>query len=90
MPRDSVPTPNRLREISPSLVYTVTDTILYLGALHVKVKTYGRVANKTIYLAFGVNLQSLKDVLEMWTVEAEGANFWMQVVTELKNQGTTD
>lgn len=43
--------------------------------------------NKAIYLAFGVNLQWLKEVLGMWAAETEGAKFWMQVVTELKNRG---
>jgi putative transposase len=64
--------------------------ILYLDALQVKVKTQGRVVNKAIYLAFGVNLQGLKEVLGMWAAEAEGAKFWMQVVTELKNRGVQD
>jgi len=64
--------------------------ILYLDALRVKVKGQGRVVNKAIYLAFGVNLQGLKEVLGMWAAEAEGAKFWMQVVTELKNRGVTD
>ena len=55
-----------------------------------KVKSQGRVMNKAIYLAFGVNLQGLKEVLGMWAAEAEGAKFWMQVVTELKNRGVAD
>jgi putative transposase len=64
--------------------------ILYLDALQVKVKSQGRVSNKAIYMAFGVNLQGLKEVLGMWAAENEGAKFWMQVVTELKNRGVTD
>ena len=64
--------------------------ILYLDALQVKVKTQGRVTNKAIYLAFGVNLQGLKEVLGMWAADAEGAKFWMGVVTELKNRGVAD
>jgi putative transposase len=64
--------------------------ILYLDALQVKVKSQGRVVNKAIYLAFGVNLHGLKEVLGMWAAEAEGAKFWMQVVTELKNRGVSD
>jgi len=64
--------------------------ILYLDALHVKVKSQGRVSNKAIYLAFGVNLQGLKEVLGMWASEAEGAKFWMQIITELKNRGVAD
>lgn len=46
--------------------------------------------NKAIYLAFGVNLHGLKEVLGMWAAEAGGAKFWMQVVTELKGRGVTD
>jgi putative transposase len=64
--------------------------ILYLDALQVKVKSQGRVTNKAIYIAFGVNLQGLKEVLGMWAAESEGAKFWMQVVTELKNRGVSD
>src|SRR5256714_10462133 len=64
--------------------------ILYLDALQVKVKSQGRVINKAIYLAFGVNLQGLKEVLGMWAAENEGAKFWMQIVTELKNRGVSD
>ena len=64
--------------------------ILYLDALQVKVKSQGRVQNKAIYLAFGVTLHGLKEVLGMWASENEGAKFWMQIVTELKNRGVTD
>jgi putative transposase len=64
--------------------------ILYLDAFQVKVKSQGRVTNKAIYLAFGVNLQGLKEVLGMWAAESEGAKFWMQVVTGLKSRGVAD
>jgi putative transposase len=64
--------------------------ILYLDALQVKVKSQGRVVNKAIYIAFGVNLHGLKEVLGMWAADNEGAKFWMQVVTELKNRGVSD
>jgi putative transposase len=64
--------------------------ILYLDALQVKVKSQGRVSNKAIYLAFGVNLQGLKEVLGMWAADNEGAKFWMQIVTELKTRGVQD
>ena len=64
--------------------------ILYLDALKVKVKSGGRVINKSIYLAFGVNLQGLKEVLGIWSSDNEGAKFWMQIITELKNRGVQD
>jgi putative transposase len=44
----------------------VVYPILYLDALKVKVKSGGRVVNKSIYLAFSVNMQGLKDVLGIW------------------------
>ena len=47
----------------------------------------GRVINKAVYMAIGVNLDGLKEVLGMWTAETEGAKFWLQVLTELKNRG---
>jgi putative transposase len=64
--------------------------ILYLDALKVKVKSQGRVVNKSIYLAFAVTLDGFKEVLGIWAADTEGAKFWMQVITELKNRGVQD
>ncbi len=64
--------------------------ILYLDALQVKVKDQGRVSNKAIYLAIGVNMQGLKEVLGLWASENEGAKFWLSIITELKNRGVRD
>ena len=64
--------------------------IVYLDAIRVKVRQDGRVINKAVYLAVGVNLDGLKEVLGMWTAETEGAKFWLQVVTELQNRGVKD
>ena len=64
--------------------------ILYLDALQVKVKDQGRVSNKAIYLAIGVNMQGLKEVLGMWASENEGAKFWLSIITELKARGVKD
>jgi putative transposase len=64
--------------------------ILYLDALQVKVKDQGRVSNKAIYLAIGVNISGTKEVLGMWASENEGAKFWLSIITELKNRGVKD
>lgn len=64
--------------------------IVYLDAIRVKVRQDNRVINKAVYLAVGVNLDGLKEVLVLWTAETEGAKFWLQVVTELKNRGVKD
>lgn len=64
--------------------------IIYLDALRVKVRHEGRVINKAVYLVVGVNIHGSKEVLGMWSSENEGAKFWLQVVTELKNRGIKD
>jgi putative transposase len=64
--------------------------ILYLDALQVKVKDQGRVSNKAIYLAIGVNMSGTKEVLGMWASENEGAKFWLGIITELKARGVKD
>jgi putative transposase len=64
--------------------------ILYLDALHVKIREAGHVQNRAIYVAIGVKLDGDKEVLGLWAGQAEGAKFWLQVVTELKNRGVED
>lgn len=64
--------------------------IMYLDAVRVKVRHEGRVINKAVYLAIAVTFSGVKEVLGMWTAETEGAKFWLQVVTELKNRGVKD
>jgi len=72
------------RELEP--VYP----ILYLDALHVKVRDGGHVQNKAIYLAIAITMSGIKEVLGMWIAQTEGAKFWLQIVTELKNRGVQD
>ena len=64
--------------------------IVYLDAIRIKVRHDSRVINKAVYLAIGVNMDGIKEVLGMWTSENEGAKFWLQVVTELKNRGVKE
>jgi putative transposase len=64
--------------------------IVYLDALVVKIRDTGHVRNRAIYVAIGVNLRGNKEVLGLWTGEAEGAKFWLQVLTDMKNRGVTD
>lgn len=61
--------------------------ILYLDCIHIKIRHDKRVINKAIYLALGVNLAGQKELLGLWISENEGAKFWLQVLTELKNRG---
>jgi putative transposase len=64
--------------------------ILYLDALYVKIRDAGHIQNRAIYVAIGVNLQGRKEVLGLWMGQAEGAKFWLQVLTELQNRGLQD
>jgi putative transposase len=63
---------------------------MYLDAVRVKVRHNGSVINKAVYLAIGVTWDGTKDILGMWIAETEGAKFWLQVITELKNRGVKD
>jgi putative transposase len=67
-----------------------TYPIVYMDAVRVKVRDNGHVSNKAVYLALGVTMDGIKEVLGMWVAENEGAKFWLQVVTELKNRGVED
>src|SRR5437868_2695844 len=64
--------------------------IVYMDALMVKIRETGHVRNKAIYVAIGVNMQGNKEVLGLWASQAEGAKFWLQVLTELNNRGVAD
>ncbi len=56
----------------------------------VKVRDSGAVRTNALYLAIGLNLEGMKEVLGLWMAQTEGAKFWLQVVTELRNRGVSD
>ncbi len=64
--------------------------IVYLDALVVKVRDGHAVRNFACYVALGVNLEGERDVLGIWFQRTEGAKFWLQVLTELKQRGVAD
>lgn len=64
--------------------------VLYLDALRVKVKDQGTIRNKAVHLALGITLSGEKELLGLWLSQQEGAKFWLQVLTELKNRGVQD
>ena len=64
--------------------------VVFLDALYVKMRHEGRVENRAVYVAIGVDLEGRKDVLGLWTSSNEGAKFWLGVLTELKNRGVKD
>lgn len=64
--------------------------IVYFDALVVKSREDGRVRNKAVYVALGINGEGEKEVLGLWMSEHEGAKFWLAVFTELKDRGMRD
>ncbi|RZN46493.1 IS256 family transposase [Escherichia sp. E13S3] len=64
--------------------------IVYMDCIVVKVRQNGSVINKAVFLALGINTEGRKELLGMWLAENEGAKFWLNVLTELKNRGLQD
>ena len=64
--------------------------IVYLDALHVKMRDNGHVQNRAVYTAIAITLEGKKEVLGLWTSANEGAKFWLQVLTELQTRGVKD
>ena len=61
--------------------------IVYLDCLMLKIRDSGSVSSRAVYLAVGVNLDGMKEVLGIWTAQTEGAKFWLAVITELMARG---
>lgn len=64
--------------------------IVWLDAMHYKVKVDGKIEHKALYNILGVNKEGRKEVLGMYISESEGANFWLQVLTDLNHRGLED
>lgn len=65
--------------------------IIYLDALHLKIRQDGKVVNTAVYVVLAVGLNGQRDVLGHWVSDgAEGANFWLSVLTDLQNRGVKD
>ncbi|SQK57772.1 IS1414, transposase [Escherichia coli] len=64
--------------------------IVYLDCIVLKVRQDSCVINKSVFLALGINIEGQKELLGMWLAENEGAKFWLNVLTELKNRGLND
>ncbi len=64
--------------------------IVFMDAMHFKVKDNGRIQSKAIYTVLGINKTGRKEILGLYFSESEGANFWLSVLTELQNRGVED
>jgi putative transposase len=65
--------------------------IIYLDCIHVKLKKEHRIQTIAVYICLAVDMEGHKDVLGHWIGDgAEGANFWLSVITDLQQRGVTD
>lgn len=67
-----------------------TYAFVFFDALRVKIRDEGVVRNKAVYLALGVRCDGRKEILGLWIEQAEGAKFWLRVMSELKARGLND
>lgn len=64
--------------------------IVYLDALVTRSRQEGAVNTRHVYVALGVNMEGEKELLGLWLAQTEGAKFWLNILTELKNRGVQD
>jgi len=63
---------------------------VFMDAIHYKIKDNGKYVSKAVYTILGVNIRGKKEILGLYLSESEGANFWLQVLTDLSNRGVKD
>ena len=64
--------------------------IVWMDAMHSKVRINGKIEHRALYNILGVNKEGKKEILGMYISQSEGANFWLQVLTDLNNRGLQD
>jgi putative transposase len=95
---------NASRELISNVTDVVTDEIelwrnrpvdevypiVYIDGIRIRVRDKGAVTVKVAHLVIGVDVEGRKHSLGVWIAEAEGAKFWLSVLTELRNRGLRD
>ena len=64
--------------------------IVFMDAIHYKVRQEGQIRSKAAYIVLGIDLEGQKDILGIWIGENESAKFWLHVLNELKTRGCQD
>jgi len=64
--------------------------VVFLDAIHFHVRSEGQIIKKAVYIAIGVQMDGIRDVLGMWVGENESAKFWLGILNGLKNRGVED
>lgn len=75
-----------LRERDLEAVYP----IVWLDAIHYKIREAGRYISKAVYTILGLNIEGKKELLGLYLSDAEGAHYWLSVLTDLHNRGVKD
>ena len=64
--------------------------VVFMDAIHFHVRSEGQIVKKAVYIAIGINMDGIKEVLGMWVGENESAKFWLSVMNGLRNRGLQD
>jgi len=64
--------------------------VVFLDAIHFHVRSEGQIVKKAVYIAMGVQMDGIRDVLGMWVGENESAKFWLSILNGLRNRGVQD
>jgi putative transposase len=64
--------------------------VVFMDGVHFHVRQEGRIVKKAVYVAIGINMDGIKDVLGLWVGENESSKYWLSVINEIKNRGVED
>jgi transposase-like protein len=64
--------------------------VVFMDAIHFHVRSEGQIVKKAVYIAIGVQMDGIRDVLGMWVGENESAKFWLSLLNSLRNRGVSD
>ena len=64
--------------------------VVFLDAIHFHVRSEGQIVKKAVYIAIGIQMDGIRDVLGMWVGENESAKFWLSILNGLRNRGVQD
>lgn len=64
--------------------------VVFMDAIHFHVRSEGQIVKKAVYIAIGIRMDGMKEVMGMWVGENESAKFWLSIMNGLKNRGIED
>lgn len=64
--------------------------VVFMDAIHFHVRSEGQIIKKAVYIAIGIKMDGVREVLGMWVGENESAKFWLSILNGLKNRGVED